>query len=142
MKARLLTRHGATTLLSCNGSIKILSNKEATDFMMNFENSKYYDGDSTWDYEISIEDYSGDTIAYVSDDNVLHIVDAIAFRNLFELAEPSYITVQEYADLHGKKAAIVRRLCANGRIQGATQKGKTWLIPPTSPYPSDERIRH
>jgi len=32
--------------------------------------------------------------------------------------------------------------CADGRIEGAIKKGKTWLIPADSKKPSDKRFKH
>lgn len=32
-------------------------------------------------------------------------------------------------------------LCAEGRIDGAVKKGKTWLIPESTEKPSDKRIK-
>ena len=55
--------------------------------------------------------------------------------------ETKYLTTMEYAELHGKQDSIVRRICRAGRIPGAIQKGKSWLIPKNAPYPTDERVR-
>lgn len=50
-----------------------------------------------------------------------------------------YLTTSEAA----KKWNITRRrvnvLCDEGRIEGAIQKGRIWLIPDSSPKPEDGR---
>lgn len=142
MKARLLRNSDVLQLLLCSGKIKRLTNLEAFDFMMTYDYPEHYKDDGVWDYDVSMEDYSGVTIAFVSDDGVLHIENAKEYRTIFENKESNFITVSEYATMHGKKSAIVRRLCQNGRIPGAVQKGKTWLIPGNSPYPADERVKY
>ncbi len=142
MKARLIRYQDSIQLLLCTGKIKNFSNYEACEFLLNFSDSKYYSDNSKWDFEnLSMTDYKGDTIAYVCDETILHIVDAKLFKDIFENKESNYITAKEYADAHGKQPAIIRRLCQHGRIRGSIQKGKTWLIPANSPYPSDERIK-
>ncbi len=143
MKARLIQYQDIIQLLLSNGKIKTLSYIEACEFILNFDNPEYYAGDGKWDYEtISMEDFHGETIAYVDQNDTLHVVGSELLRMLFEKKESNFITVQEYAALHNKKPAIVRRCCQNGRIIGAIQKGKTWLIPANSPYPQDERVKY
>ena len=142
MKARLIRKQDVLQLLLCTGRIKRLTNLEAFDFLMNFDNPEYYCDEGLWDYDVSMEDYSGETIAVVNDEGILYVENAIEFREIFENKESNFITASEYAELHGKKSAIVRRLCQNGRISGAVQKGKTWLIPENSPYPADERVKY
>lgn len=142
MKARLVYVDDSLHLLLCTGAIKIQSYVEAWEFLCNFDNPQYYAGPGVWDYEdLKMEDYSGTTIAIVADDGSLRVEGASLFRNILNQVNDHLTTVQEYAQMHGKQVAIVRRLCQHGRILGATQKGKTWLIPKDSPYPPDERMR-
>ena len=143
MKARLIRYYDSNQLLLSNGKIKNLSYIEACDFILNFDNPEYYAGDGKWDSEsLPMEEFHGDSIAYVDENDTLHVVNSELFRMLFENKESNYITVPEYATLHNKKPAIVRRFCQNGRIIGAIQKGNTWLIPANSPYPQDERVKY
>lgn len=143
MKARLLYEKDSIRLLLCTGKIKSLTNLEAFEFLMNFDNQTYYSEEGKWDYDgLTMEGYRGETIATVCDSGILHIVNAKALRSIFENKESNMITAKEYAELHNKKPAIIRRLCQNGRIIGAIQKGKTWLIPANSAYPADERIKY
>ncbi|MBP1582196.1 MAG: DNA-binding protein [Oscillospiraceae bacterium] len=52
----------------------------------------------------------------------------------------TYLSVADFAKKHGRQPALVRRLCMNGRIKGATSVGSTWLIPENAPYPADARV--
>lgn len=77
----------------------------------------------------------------VSVDNENHLViHSIPFlRKLMAPVESTFLSINEYANLHGRSRAIVSKLCRNGRIEGAIQKGATWLIPKYAPYPRDNR---
>ena len=88
-----------------------------------------------------MENYRGDTVAIVNDETQLQIENSSQMRSLFLQQDIKYLTVPEFAKLHNKQNAVVRRLCQNGRIEGAVLKGKTWIIPETSSYPKDERFR-
>lgn len=139
MKARLLQNDGCMELLLCTGVIKMVSISEAKDFILNFDDPSHYDGPGLWDYEgVSIESYSGNTIATVAADGSLCVIDGETFRQILSYEGPKLLTAPEYAKLHGKKSAIVRRFCLQGRIKGAVQKGGYWLIPEDAPYPTTE----
>ena len=142
MKARLVFSAGGIQLLVATGKIVTVTIEAAKEFLLNYDRDDYYSGSGTWDYEnLTMESYRGDTIAFVDDDGSLCVKDPVRYREIMTSAGIKYLTVAEYAELHGKQAAIVRRFCQNGRIEGAIQKGKTWLIPENSPYPPDTRIR-
>ena len=142
MKARLLSFENTIQLLLCTGKIKTLSFNEAYNFLSNYNAEEYYQCDSKWDYEnLTMESYRGETIAIVCDEGNLHVSNQELFKQILENRDAELLTVPEFAELHGKKLAIVRRLCQTGRITGAVRKGKTWLIPASSPYPSDERVK-
>ncbi len=51
----------------------------------------------------------------------------------------SSITVQEAADKWGISTRRVRMLCAEGKVDGARQEGKVWLIPVEAARPIDGR---
>lgn len=85
-----------------------------------------------------METYGGSTVASVGDDGILNVIDAETFRNILSYEGAKLLTVPEYAALHGKKTAIVRRFCLQGRLEGAIQKGSRWLIPEYAPYPTFE----
>ena len=139
MKARLIKSSEVIQLPLHTGKIYTLSKEEAREFLLNFKNPKYYSFKGVWDYELSISEYSGTTIAFVDDNDLLCIENEEIFRDLFTDSEIKLLTVPEYAALHGRKPAIVRRMCGENRIAGVILKVNTWLIPENSPYPDDER---
>lgn len=140
MKARLLYNQDITQLLLCTGKIKTVSGEEARSFLLNFDDPEHYAGDSKWDYEnLTMDSYRGTTIAFVDDNGHLQVEDAERFRKLLSHKETVYLTVPEFAALHGKQSAIIRRFCLQGRLNGAIQKGNGWLIPEDCPYPVLER---
>ena len=49
-----------------------------------------------------------------------------------------YLSVSEYARLHGKDPGNIRRLLSAGRLQGQ-KVGKQWIIPCNAPYLKDRR---
>lgn len=142
MKARLVYYQDSLQLLLCTGKINTVSEASACEFLLHFDNPAYYSGPGKWDYEsITMANYGDSTVAFVDDNGTLCIESSEAFRKIMDSKDTNFITVAQYAEKHGKQVAIVRRLCQNGRIEGVIQKGKTWLIPETSPYPPDERYR-
>lgn len=52
-----------------------------------------------------------------------------------------YITVREYAEMHGVSERTVRNYCATGRIDGAFLAGKTWNIPANASLPRKAKTR-
>lgn len=143
MKARLVERDGSLELLLCTGVIKLLNAVEAREFLLHYDDSSHYAGDTSWDDEVlSMSCYSGETIAIVSEDGILEIHNPDLYRTILFPKEVVLLTIPEYAEKHGKKTAIIRRFCLAGRIEGAIQKGSRWLIPENAPYPTDERASH
>ena len=139
MKARLLQNNGLLNLLLCTGDVKNISFLDAKEFILTFDDQTHYAGPGIWDYEeLSMEDFSGETIAVVDDEGVLKIHNAALFRSIVAYEPAKLLTVPEYAELHNKKTAIVRRFCLDGRIRGAMQKGTRWLIPADAPYPGED----
>lgn len=139
MKARLLQSNGSLQLLLCTGVIKMISTAEAKEFVLSFYDPAHYDSPGAWDDDvISMESYAGETIAQVNDDGTLLVIDGETFCNIVSSEGAKLLTVPEYAALHGKKTAIVRRFCLQGRFHGAVQKGSRWLIPADAPYPISE----
>ena len=51
-----------------------------------------------------------------------------------------YITIPEAAKMWGITPRAIRYHIADGRIDGAEQKGKMWLIPASTPKPKDLRF--
>lgn len=46
-----------------------------------------------------------------------------------------FVTVTQYAELHGLSERTVRNWCNTGKMQGAFLVGKTWNIPADAPLP-------
>lgn len=54
-----------------------------------------------------------------------------------------FLTTAEAAEKWGISRRRVVVLCSEGRVEGAIQKGKIWLIPETTKKPIDGRqLRH
>lgn len=51
-----------------------------------------------------------------------------------------YISVREWAEIHGVAERTARNYCATGRIDGAVLIGKTWSIPAGSGLPARKKI--
>ncbi|SCY63115.1 helix-turn-helix domain-containing protein [Butyrivibrio sp. INlla14] len=52
-----------------------------------------------------------------------------------------YLTTVELSEIWGISARRIGVLCAEGRLEGAIKKGKTWLIPSNVEKPEDARIK-
>ena len=52
-----------------------------------------------------------------------------------------YLTSVEMSKKWGITSRRISVLCAEGRIEGAIKKGKTWLIPSDTEKPADARIK-
>ena len=52
-----------------------------------------------------------------------------------------YLTSPEMSELWGISSRRISLLCAEGRIEGAIKKGKTWLIPSDTQKPADARYK-
>lgn len=63
------------------------------------------------------------------------------YSNKESVRTMEYCTTVELSKIWGISARRIGVLCAEGRIEGAIKKGKTWLIPSTSTKPKDERIK-
>ena len=50
-----------------------------------------------------------------------------------------YLTSPEMSEKWGITSRRISVLCAEGRIEGAIKKGKTWLIPENADKPEDPR---
>lgn len=52
-----------------------------------------------------------------------------------------YLTTVEMSERWNITSRRIGVLCADGRIEGAIKKGKTWLIPSDSIKPADGRYK-
>lgn len=53
-----------------------------------------------------------------------------------------YISVKEYAVLHGLAERTIRNYCVQGKMEGAKLVGKTWSIPMDAPLPQRKKGQH
>ena len=139
MKARVVRYGDLFQLLLCSGNIKALDAIGVNDFFETFDSSEHYDKGPGWTFPIPIEQYNGETVAYVNDDMQLIICNSACYRELCAGIPAKMITTAEYAELHGKKAGIIKRFCRDGRIPGAIMQGITWMVPANAPYPANSR---
>ena len=51
----------------------------------------------------------------------------------------NFLTTTEMAKVWGISSRRIALLCSQGRVDGATMKGKTWLIPESAKKPEDPR---
>lgn len=140
MKLRLVRRYKAIHIYCPNGTILNPTEDDIIKLLTSFKKPNQFKGnDGFWNNEIAdIENAPGETLAYVDDTNKLVILNESVFDGLLK-ETMSYVSANEYADMHGKGKAIVKKLCLEGRIQGAQKHSTGWLIPKDAPYPKDKR---
>ena len=66
--------------------------------------------------------------------------EGMGMKQLADLHE-HYVQVEEIATLWGVTPRRVQAMCANGKIKGAIQVGRSWLIPRNLPKPADGRTK-
>lgn len=140
MKLRLVQRYKATHIYCSNGTILNPTEEDIIRFLTSFKKPNQFKGnDGFWNNEIAdMENAPGETLAYVDDSNKLVILNESIFDGLLK-EKISYISVTEYAELHGKSRPMIKKLCLYGRIPGAQKHSTGWLIPKNAPYPKDNR---
>ena len=134
MKLRVIEHRKEKLILCPNGSIMKADKDALARLLTSFQRPKRFKGeDGYWSTEnADIEDVNGITLAFVDEMNRLVILS----DKLFEVEKQiTYISATEYADLHGKSRPMVKKLCADGRIEGAYKTSSGWLIPEDAPYP-------
>lgn len=134
MKLRVIEDRKRRFILCPNGSIMKADKDALIKLLTGFKKLKSFKGEEGyWNGEIvDMEHVYGVTLAYVDETNKLVILS----DKLFEVEKSvTYITATEYAELHGKSRATVKKLCAEGRIEGVIKKSTGWLIPEGAPYP-------
>jgi len=141
MKARLVYLDNSYHLLLCTGKIKKLTKYEAQRFIETYDSELHYAGNTKWDYGgITMDDYSGETVARVLDNGNLVIEAPTHFRDLMDVRDVRYLSPIEYAEKVGRHRTLINQLCRDGRIPGAKKMGSRWLIPETAEYPGDARL--
>ena len=141
MIARLLFSDNQFVLLLCPDTVTFISSQEAKRFLLNYSSTDYIGAECKWcSDDVSMEEYSGQTVAFVDNKKNLVVTDNELFRSIIGSLAAPLLSANEYAEKHGKQPAIVRRMCGNGRIPGALRKGNSWVIPADAPYPVDARV--
>ncbi len=121
-------------LLCPNGSILKGDAKTLARLLTEFSNPKAFKGNyGTWNsFNTHMEKYPGETLAFVENKCLTIIYDKL-FADLE--SETEYVSVSEYAEMHGKSRPMVKKLCLDGRIEGIKKHSTGWLIPKNAPYP-------
>ena len=138
MKLRLIEQRKERFLLCPNGSVLKVDKDVLNRLLTEFKKARNFKGtDGFWNVEnANMEDAAGITLAFVDDANKLVILSDKLFSPEKQVV---YISATEYADLHGKGRAVVKKLCKDGRIDGAYQTSAGWLIPKDAPYPDRKK---
>ena len=136
---------GQLHLLCSNGSIVIPNeeNNYLSSLLIDFKLAKDFAGsDGCWkDHTPEISMYPGKTIAYVTNNKELVIVDFEPFKHILESKKPEYLSTEEYGKKFNKSAEIVKVFCRQGRIFGAVKIGSSWFVPKDAPYPVPQEYR-
>ncbi len=135
MKLRLIKTKSGIQLLCPNGTIINANRDVLIKLLTSFKFSRRFDGkDGYWNnFIIDMDDVKGETLAYVDSRNNLVVINCDTFLDAVQSKD--YISATEYANIHNKDKAIVKRHCMNGRIPGAELHSLGWLIPRDAPYP-------
>lgn len=139
MKLRLINLKNEILFLCPNGTILKADDNSLARLLKEFDKPNSFKGNSgIWnEFNQDMSKHSGITLAYVDDEYNLVVLSNTVFSKIINTTK--MISANEYADLHGKGKAIVKRLCLEGRIPGAQKHSTGWLIPKDAPYPKDQR---
>lgn len=151
MKVRLLNNKNVLWLLFETGEIFPASKSDLNNMLFNFRNPvniferlENKSQGKTWNHEYpDIQSVPGDTLAYITDEHHLVVLNFAPFAPLFDdvnyTIEDLY-TIAEYAEAHNKSVEQVKVFCRAGRIPRAKKIGRDWVIPKSVPYPYDRRV--
>lgn len=133
MKLRIVIHNREKFILCPNGTKMKVDKKALNKLVVDFKNPTSFKGkDGRWNMLVSdMEDAAGETLAFVDDELILHILNNKLFTSLVS----NYIPTLEYAEKHGKTPDMVKKLCVSGRIEGAYKTSAGWMIPSDAPYP-------
>lgn len=134
MKLRVIQQAKEIYILCPNGS-RLKADKEVLrKLLTDFKRPKTFKGqDGYWSVENpSMEDIEGITLAFVDDANKLVILSDKLFAPAKQIV---YVSATEYAQMHDKCRATVKKLCKEGRLEGSYKTSSGWLIPKDAPYP-------
>lgn len=133
MKVQLIKVEDTIYLQYASGTTIKMSREEAHNFLMYPEN--FLDDNKMNpinDNTTVLSENDPAVLFYIDDTNRLIIQDILFFRNLCNQSV-EYLTVDEYAELHGKKRSIIVRICREGRLPGAKRRGSLGLYLKTPP---------
>lgn len=133
MKTRLYQVGESYYIKKPGQELERITRLAARRFILNFLDPEYTQ--CTENLPATEEDYGGELIAAVNDDNCLLVRSASLFKGLLENDGVTWISVKDFADMYAKKPAIVRRHCQNKRIEGALLTPGGYIIPEDAPYP-------
>ena len=139
----ILYADGKNSVANEDNLQKVLSNQHRIEKLLGEEDGWGLSCDN-------MEEVVGETLAWIDDDHVLHVMPDNPFKVLFQTngkdvhkeaeEDVAYLTADEYAAEVGRTAIRVRVLCREGRIADAKKVGNQWLIPQGTPYPEDNRF--
>lgn len=141
MLGRLVRCHSEMLFLCSDGTLAEVDESFLMRIFLGFKQPDLFIGSmGRWDMYPSMEAFPGETMAFISEDKELVILDSGAFSCIMSKSyAPDYLTTKEYAMLYGKSIARVKTLCVEGRLPGAIRKGRQWFIPKYAQYPEDRR---
>ena len=143
MKAKLITHRGIYYLYLDEETIVPMRTDNVKNFLRNYSEDSYYENLINQYSVPALKRKFSDiptVLAIVEEDNVLTIKDPTLISRLFSpQTESKFISTEDFAVKHGKKRAIVLRMCREGRIDGARLINSVWVIPSDAPYPEDGR---
>lgn len=145
MKGRLIKDNKDLLFLDENGMIREVTNDLLYKLLFSFKNLKLDDACiGYWNKELpDMAAYEGTTLCYITDSNQLIISDAEPFQELFassELKIDECYTVKEFAELHNKSTARIKKMCIDGILK-AQKINNVWFIA-KQPYPNDRRVKN
>lgn len=135
MKLRVVKTKKEIKLLCPNGSILKADKSVLTSLLTGFRHPRSFRGtDEYWSNTTGdMNEVRGETLAYIDEKNALVVLNEDLFLSI--IAQVEYVSASEYADMHKKSRASIKRLCADGRISGVYKTSSGWLIPKNAPYP-------
>lgn len=141
MKARLIRQKGKLYLLLPDGTVALATEGILKQLFVSFNDVSLLSGkDGRWDADcLKMEDVKGKELAWVEENNILCIRENPFTSIIQTIVDDEYVTLHEYAEMHGKNDNRIKALCREGRISGAQKKAGKWFIPKHAPYPQDAR---
>lgn len=135
MLLRLVVIRNKKYVYCSNGSVLECTPNVLQDILVKFDSPQKFKGNSGyWNIKhADMEDVEGITLAYIDESKRLIVINPTAFKDCLKTA--TYISATEFATKHNKGVAIVKRLCSEGRIEGAYKTSSGWLIPTDAKYP-------